>query len=140
MVNARGDTLQAIALLSQALRQRPFDAAAHGLLSDLLLIQHMMLPTAQIEAYAARVLAPDVPWSWRRWAEVQLSTNRSRQGAFSLDRYFQLAGSAADSDAEAHYWRNQLQRVLPGGDLAQQGLRGTPKASGPFVPQGESRP
>jgi hypothetical protein len=140
MVNARGDTLQAIALLSQALRQRPFDAATHGLLSDLLLIQHMMLPTAQIEAYAARVLAPDVPWSWRRWAEVQLSTNRSRQGAFSLDRYFQLAGSAADSDAEAHYWRNQLQRVLPGGDLAQQGLRGTPKASGPFVPQGESRP
>ncbi|MGH7742325.1 MAG: hypothetical protein ACRENS_09925, partial [Candidatus Eiseniibacteriota bacterium] len=140
MVNARGDTLKAVALLSEALRHHPFDTAAHGLLSDLLLTHHMLLPTAQIEAYAARVLAPQAPMGWRRWAEVQLATQRSRQGALSLDQYFLLAGSGADSDAEAHYWRNQLQRVLPGGDLAQKALRGTPEASGPFVPNAQSKP
>ena len=140
MVQARGDTLQAIALISEGLRHHPFDPAAHGLMSDLLLIRHLLLPTAQIEAYAARVLAPDVPWSWRRWAEVQLATQRSRQGAFSLDRYFQLAGSEGDSDTEAHYWRDQLQRVLPGGDLAQQSLSGKPKASGAFEPAPPGRP
>jgi hypothetical protein len=140
IVNARGDTMQAIAMLSEGLRHRPFDPAAHGLMSDLLLIRHLLLPTAQIEAYAARVLAPDVPWSWRRWAEVQLATERSRQGALSLDRYFQLAGPAGNTDTEARYWRDQLRRVLPGGDLAQQALSGTPRASGPFVPPTGGKP
>jgi hypothetical protein len=142
MVNARGDTMRAIALLSQGLRLHPFDPAAHGLLSDLLMIQHMMLPTAQIEAYAARVIAPQVPWNWRRWAAVQLATQRTRQAALSLDRYFELAGDEANGDAEARYWRAQLQRVLPGGDLAQKALRGTPAASGAFepAPAGKPRP
>jgi hypothetical protein len=140
MVNARGDTMRAIALLSQGLRVHPFDPAAHGLLSDLLMIQHMMLPTAQIEAYAARVIAPQVPWNWRRWAAVQLSTQRSRQAALSLDRYFELAGDEANGDAEARYWRTQLQRVLPGGDLAQKALRGTPAASGAFEPAPAGKP
>jgi hypothetical protein len=140
MVNARGDTMRAIALLSQALRVHPFDPAAHGLLSDLLMIQHMMLPTAQIEAYAARVIAPQVPWNWRRWAAVQLATQRSRQAALSLDRYFELAGDEANGDTEARYWRTQLQRVLPGGDLAQKALRGTPAASGAFEPAPAGKP
>ena len=140
IVNARGDTLKAIALLSEAIRLHPFDPTAHGLLSDLLLIRRMMLPTAQLEAYAARVLAPNLAWSWRRWAEVQLSSSRSRQGALSLDRYFALAGAEGNSDAEAHYWRDQLRRIMPGGDLAQKALRETPEASGVFTPITGSNP
>jgi len=139
MITANGDTLRAMQMLWDGVKRHPFDQAAHGLLADLLYSRRQMLATAQMEAYAARVIAPDTASNWRRWAEVQLSTNRQRQAALSLDRYFALAGASGERDAEAHYWRTQLARIMPGGDLAQKALRGTPEASGAFAPPGGSK-
>lgn len=62
-----GDTTVAIESVTTALVRHPLDADLHGLLADLFLAREGMLTAAQIEAFAARVLAPEAPAGWRRW-------------------------------------------------------------------------
>ena len=119
----QGDTLRATAQVREGLRHHPFDPGAHALLADLLLAGHPESNEGVIEAFAARVLSPDHPPMWRRWAQLQLVTHRYRRARSSLDRYFELAGAATRDDAEAIRWQDQLRRVQPGGELAQKSLR-----------------
>ena len=135
-VQAGGDTLRAIALLAQGLLRHPFDAGSHGLLADLLLVRDGMMTAAEVEAFAARVLAPESPSGWRRWARVQIEGGRHRQAALSLDRYFAMRGAAEGDDPEARGWLNQLRRRLPGGDIAQSSLRERPRPLGSAQPSG----
>jgi hypothetical protein len=127
----RGDSLGAIDLLSRGLVKHPLDFATHGLLADLLLRRDRMSTAGEVEAYASRVLAPNFPWSWRRWTEVQINGGRYRQAAQSLDRYFALRGPAEPDDPVARSWQRELRRRAPGGDLVQSGLRQRPGGQGP---------
>ncbi len=130
------DTLRVMASVSQGLARHPFDAGSHGFLADLLLIRGGLTPSAEVEAFASRVLAPDAPWGWRRWAQIQVGTTRYRQAALSLDRYFALAGPGGDGDAEAKAMREELKRWLPGGELTQRALRESASATGAASPAG----
>ena len=121
--NQHGDTLRATTQIREGLRHHPFDPGAHALLADLLLAARLESSEGIIEAFAARVLAPDRPSMWRRWAQLQLLTMRYRQASASLDRYFELAGAEARDDTEAVRWRDELRRARPGGELAQKSLR-----------------
>lgn len=120
---ASRDTSGAIVALSAALRNHPLDARGHGLLADLLLLSMSQTSTGIVEAYAARALDPRSAPVWRRWALVQISKRCFRQAAWTLDRYFQLGGFEAAHDTDAIEWRRQLQLILPGGQLAQEGLK-----------------
>ena len=122
-LQGRADTTRVIRYLTSELQKSPFNAGAHALLADVLLSRDLESPPGQVEAFAARSLAPQAASTWRRWAIVQLAEKRHRQAAASLDRYFQLGGVDASADSQAVSWRKTLRDVLPGGSLAQQGLR-----------------
>ena len=79
-----------------------------------------VIPTDAIEAFAARVLAPSDPIAWRRWAMVQLYRQRHLEALASFERYFELAGISAKSDAEAQQWVASIRRQLPGGDITKE--------------------
>jgi hypothetical protein len=98
---ARGDTLGALRIMQQAVMGRMLDAEAHGLLADLTQLVAHDASEAVIEAYAARLLAPDSPAAWRRWAIFQIRQDRPLEAAGSLRRYFDLAGAEAALDGEA---------------------------------------
>jgi hypothetical protein len=133
-VQAGGDTLRAIALLAGGLLRHPLDAGSHGLLADLLLARGGEMTAGEVEAFAARVLAPESPSGWRRWARVQIYGGRYRQAALSLERYFAMRGTADGEDPEARVWLNELRRRLPGGDIAQSSLRERARPSGTSQP------
>ena len=120
---AAGDTVRAIGLMRRAVRAHGLDAGAHALLADLLLARRDPSAEGPIEAYAARVLAPDHPMMWRRWGMVQVLESRAEQAVASLERYRALAGSEAQGDLEVTNLIARLRRELPGGDLAQAELR-----------------
>jgi hypothetical protein len=120
MITADHDTTRAISAMREAIRRHPSDPGAHALLADLLLSRQD--PAGPVEAFAALALAPRHGSMWRRWAQLQLLTNRYRQARVSLDRYFDLSSEEAARDPEALAWRAQLARVRAGGELAQRGL------------------
>jgi hypothetical protein len=76
-----------------------------------------------VEAFAARVLDPGSPAAWRRWAIVLARENRQRESIAALDRYLALRPQAAMDDPDALRLRALQQRMLPGGDLAQQSMK-----------------
>jgi len=119
---AAGDTAQAIALMSGAVRAHGLDPGAHALLADLLLLGRRLDP-GMIEAYAARLLAPEEPWMWRRWGMVEMVRDAREPAAQALERYLELAGPAARDDREALATLATLRRELPGGDLAQRAIQ-----------------
>lgn len=112
-----GDTLGAIRLMEGAVRRHALDPGAHALLADLRLSHDPGDPSGTIEAYAARVLAPDRPASWRRWGMVQAHRGRYLEALRSFHRYFSLAGDAAPPDAEARRWVATIRSMLPSGAL-----------------------
>jgi len=105
----------AVAIGTEGVKQRPLDAAAHGLLADVMLMRDAQDPDAAIEAFAARTLAPQDPFVWRRWATVQISRERRLEALGSLNKYFRLGGAAAASDAEAHRYALQIKSSIPRG-------------------------
>jgi hypothetical protein len=121
------DTTAATMLMRVAVQRYGLDAGAHGLLADLLLSRRLpgVPPTADetIETYAARVLAPELAGSWRRWGLVQALGHRNDSAAASLRRYLALAGPAGREDPEIISLMAELKRRLPGGELAQEELR-----------------
>src|SRR5439155_12390614 len=96
---------------------------AHGLLAVVLLVSNAEDPDGPVEAFGARVLAPDDALMWRRWASVQMHRRRYLEALHSFDRYFRLAGPMAGRDGEAQQWVADIKRALPGGDIAPEGLR-----------------
>jgi len=110
---AAGDTAHALALLQQGRRTHVLDAGVHGVLADLWLAAPATRGDGVLEAYAARVLAPEFPFGWRRWATVQLAYDHRFEAARSLERYFALAPQAATDDAEAVAVRAGLRGVAP---------------------------
>ena len=108
---AAGDTMQCLALLQRGRRDHVLDAGVHGVLADLWLGSLATRGNGVLEAYAARVLAPEFPFGWRRWATVQLAYGHRAEAARSLEHYFALAPQAAQEDAEANAVRAELQRV-----------------------------
>jgi len=107
---ARGDTTQCLALLQGGRRDHVLDAGVHGVLADLWLGSPATRGEGVLEAYAARVLAPEFPFGWRRWATVQLAYGHRAEAARSLEHYFALAPQAVQEDAEANAVRAELQR------------------------------
>jgi len=116
-------TGEARALMESAVRRHALDPTAHALLADLLLIADPDDPSGVIEAFAARLLAPRDPVTWRRWGMVQSQRRRYLEALGSFDRYFALAGLAGQRDGEAKRWVADIKRALPGGDAAPEGLR-----------------
>jgi hypothetical protein len=120
---AAHDTTGAVRILDETLRQHALDPAVHGLLVELILGWPHPTDAACVETYATTVLAPQQAEVWRRWAAVQLSDARYSASDRSLRRYFELAGPSGRQDAEALSVQRALQRMLPGGDVYQRGLR-----------------
>ena len=109
---AAGDTAGAIALAWAGVQARPLDAAAHGILADLLLVRSPDDPTGVIEAFASRVLAPEDPYAWRRWAAVQVSHHRYSEALASFQTYRRFGGEAAAADTEARAWMDRIRDRL----------------------------
>jgi len=124
---SRGDTTGAIQTMMTAIVENGLDPGAHALLADLLLgagpetgLAHL---AGAVEAFASRVLAPEHPHSWRRWAMVQAMQDRHAEAAVSLERYFAIGGEEARRDEAMVQLRAELRRRMPGGDYAQAALR-----------------
>ncbi len=120
---AAGDSAGAIDLVTDGMGRHGFDPRVHGLLADLLLPKAESRPGAYVEALAARVLAPENPLGWRRWAMIQATLNRFPHALRSMERYFALGGAQAARDEQALRVLQTLRRVMPGGDIMQQALR-----------------
>jgi hypothetical protein len=119
---AAGDTARALALMSAAVWRHGLDPGAHALMSDLLLSTGQ-LDRGMIEAYAARLLAPEEPSMWRRWGMVETVRGARDPAARALERYLDLAGPAGHEDQEVRTTLATLRRELPGGDLAQRAIQ-----------------
>ena len=76
-----------------------------------------------MEALAHRALAPNDPLAWRRWAYIQTISRRFLEGYTSIKHYFAIGGAAAAGDSAAVRWRRELERMQPGGQYIQEGLR-----------------
>ena len=126
-VMSSGDTAQATRIMRVASVRHVLDPGAHAFLADLLLASRTprreVTTEETIEAFAARVLAPELPVSWRRWGMVQALGNRSPEAVASLERYLKLAGPQARGDRAVEDLLADLKRRLPGGELAQGQLR-----------------
>jgi hypothetical protein len=120
---AAGDSASALRLARTAVATHGRDASAHALLADLMLIADPEGLEAAVETVAARALAPQDPYAWRRFGMLQLHRERHAEALVSFERYFELAGDAGRSDQEAQQWVAAIRRQLPGGDLPQEALR-----------------
>jgi tetratricopeptide (TPR) repeat protein len=110
---AQRDTARAMRLVQRGVSQHALDPEAHGLLADLALVAAHTTSGAELEAYAARLLAPDSPISWRRWAFLQVQQNRALEGARSLRRYFDLGGPETADDGDAQQLAQYLSNKYP---------------------------
>jgi hypothetical protein len=118
-----GDTALAVAGLRTALAANVLNPGLHAILADLLLMRPATGSEGEVEAFAARVLDPGSAVAWRRWAIVLANENRQRESIAALDRYLALRPRAAMDDPDALRLRALQQRMLPGGDLAQQSMK-----------------
>jgi hypothetical protein len=116
------DTVGAIGTLRQAVAENVLDAELHGLLADVLLQDPESRGEGQLEAFAARALAPREGEHWRRWAFVLANSSRYPEAMAALARYTELDPGRSSRDVRAQNLRETLVRVLPGGDLAQRAL------------------
>jgi hypothetical protein len=116
------DTVEAIQAMRRALHDHVLDHALHALLADALLGRPETKADGQLEAYAARALAPQVGLHWRRMAYVLAGSNRQTEALAALARYTELDPARASQDRAAQRLRGVLVRMLPGGDLAQRAL------------------
>lgn len=124
-----GDLAKAVIVLSSGIEKHAHDAALHVELTDWYQQQYPGSMAAGVEGLAARLLSPEDPGVWRRWAYVQLAGNHSTEAYRSLQRYVGLLPDSAESKlAGDHELLQLLQRGLPGGDMAQEGLKRRPQA------------
>jgi hypothetical protein len=119
----RGDSTVATNVLIALAGRYTLDPYVHARLSELALRQLRQRTTGQIEAFVTRTLAPNDPLSWLLWAIVEGQQMRFPEAVSALERYFALGGTDLKRDFYARQMQQQLKRALPGGDLAQEGLR-----------------
>ena len=119
---AAGDTSGAIQRAIASIQTHALDAGAHGLLADLLLIRAPDGAPGAMEAFAARVLAPQDPYAWRRWAVVQASRERYIEALASFQMYFRLGGDVAAADTEARGWADNIRRKIPKESVAPEDM------------------
>jgi tetratricopeptide (TPR) repeat protein len=98
------------------------DPWVHARLASLCLATADRQQQGAIEAYAFRVLSPDDPDAWRKWASAQLAARQYEGALHSLEKYLALAGKAGKADAEVEGVIQSLRRVVHG-DVAHAGLR-----------------
>jgi hypothetical protein len=120
---AQRDSLGALLSVEQGLREDVYDPEVHALCADLMLRNVRYAIEGQVEAYAARVLAPGSAPAWRRWAFVLAVESRQEQSIAALDRYFKMDSLAAIRDRDAVKLRALEVRMLPGGDIAQRAMK-----------------
>lgn len=123
---AAGRLPEALEMLSGAVTEHGLDARVHGLMAELMLRQDQAVPQAWIEALAARVLAPDDDRAWIMWGSIQANAGRHTQAVRSLERAQALGIRDPGQAVRVQQMLAELRRMVPGGDLTQQGLRGTP--------------
>ena len=116
------DTAARIVRLSALRAQAGLNPWVHARLAALCLASRARLRQGVIEAYAFRVLAPEDPDAWRKWASAQLAEGQHEPALRSLERYFHLAGSTGNADREAQQVAASLRRLISG-DVAQRSLR-----------------
>jgi hypothetical protein len=117
------DTLGAVVAVRIALRANALNPELHATLAQLLLSRPETEPEGELEAFATRVLDPESPAAWRRWAFVLAKENRQRESIEAIDRYVALRPQAARDDPDALKLRALQVRMLPGGDLAQRSMK-----------------
>jgi len=120
---AAGDTIGALMVLQEGVMRHVDDVRLHAFAADLQLTNEHMRRSAAFEAYAARVLAPDAGASWRRWAFALYWQARYPEARDALERYYAIAPEMAGDDPAAGALRQELPRMLPGGDLMQRAMQ-----------------
>ncbi|MFH0777469.1 MAG: hypothetical protein V2A71_02445 [Candidatus Eisenbacteria bacterium] len=126
-----GDREQASGLMQEVLSRHGLDPEAHALLADILLAGGQFPPAAIVSAFAARVLAPEDPSTWRRWGLVQYSQRLYSQASVSLERYFAIGGQSARGDTQIREILNRARRLEQGGEEVQAGIRGDARPPDP---------
>ncbi len=121
---ATRDTTAAIQILLQGVTRHALDPTGHALLADLALGRPETSARGAIEALAARLLAPEDPMAWRRWARYQLLGARYDRAEKSLERYLSIGGAAARADSDVARTMRSLRLVLPGGEVTRRVLGG----------------
>jgi len=114
--------------LASALERHALDPELHALLADVLLQISPRSSAGAMEALIVRLLEPRDPQAWRRWAHAQVATGHPMEAYDSMNRYFELAGPEARQNADDVRLLELLRQSLPGGNLAQAGLRLRPEA------------
>jgi len=116
------DTLTRYNALMRLRDEAGLDPWVHARLASLCLATADRQQQGAIEAYAFRVLSPDDPDAWRKWASAQLAARQYEGALHSLEKYLALAGKAGKADAEVEGVIQSLRRVVHG-DVAHAGLR-----------------
>lgn len=119
------DSSLRVALLLQLRDQAALEPWVHARLAAACLASPRLQKQGVIEAYAFRVLAPQDPDAWRKWAAAQLSEAKYEGALASLDHYIRLAGESGQLDGEARRTRESLRRLVSG-DLAHRSLHEDP--------------
>ena len=117
-----GDTASARAIALETVLAHTLDPDAHGLMADLQLGRDDMFENGVVEAFAARVLAPEAPITWRRWGMVQYVRSRHVKARAALQHYLEIGGERARADVQVQQALREIDRRLPGGELAQKEL------------------
>jgi hypothetical protein len=119
---AAGDTSGAIRLLSLAVGSFVLDQRIHARITDLKLSLWQGGPSAAMEAYVQRVLAPEDGLAWKRWAYALYWQSRFVQARDALENYYRFSPAMATQDPDAGQMRELLPRMMPGGDILQRSL------------------
>jgi hypothetical protein len=117
------DTASAVRTLRAALANNVLDPELHGALAQVLLLRHDTESEGEVEAFAQRLLAPESPAAWRRWAYVLANESRQRESIAAIDHYLELRPQARADDPDVLRLRALEVRMLPGGDLAQRSMK-----------------
>ena len=121
-LGSRADTLRRVAELSAYRDEVALDPWVHARLAAICLALPERRQEGVIEAYAFRLLAPNDPDAWRKWASAQLGEEQYEPALRSLERYLTLTGEAGHQDREARRVVESLRSVVQG-EAAQRGLR-----------------
>jgi hypothetical protein len=116
------DTAHRVEVLLAAREAAGLSPNVHARLAALYLPSSRFRQLGVVEAYAYRVLRPDAPDAWRKWASAQLGQQQYDAGLRSLERYLHLLAKEGRHDAEADQVAATLRRTLHG-DVAQDALR-----------------
>jgi hypothetical protein len=119
---AGADTAARVEHLKRLRMESALSPWVHARLAALLLASPARHEEGVVEAYAYRVLAPDDPDAWRKWASAQLGAGQYGPALASLERYVALSGAAGRRDREALQVIESLRRVTQG-DLAHRAIR-----------------